>query len=76
MKKQPLGQNYLIDESIALEIIQQAGVNSDQNVLEIGRYEQCRTAKMPCSNLKIQIFEIDHFRSLPIENGSSQALLV
>ena len=36
MKKQPLGQNYLINESIALEIIQQAGVSSDQPVLEIG----------------------------------------
>ena len=36
MKKQTLGQNYLIDEGIALEIIQQAGISSDQHVLEIG----------------------------------------
>ena len=36
MKRQPLGQNYLVDESIALDIIRHAGVSSDQHVLEIG----------------------------------------
>ena len=36
MKKQPLGQNYLVDEGVAHEIIQQARVSSDQHILEIG----------------------------------------
>ena len=36
MKKPRLGQNYLIDENIAQEIIHQAGISNDQYVLEIG----------------------------------------
>ena len=36
MKKPRLGQNYLIDENIAHEIIHHAGISNNQHVLEIG----------------------------------------
>ena len=36
MKKPRLGQNYLIDENIAREIIHHANISNNQHVLEIG----------------------------------------
>ena len=36
MKKPRLGQNYLIDEDIAREIIHHAGISNNQYVFEIG----------------------------------------
>ncbi|NIQ04040.1 MAG: ribosomal RNA small subunit methyltransferase A [Nitrospinaceae bacterium] len=35
-KKQPLGQNFLIDPSIAREIAEQAGISPDSRVIEVG----------------------------------------
>jgi len=59
MKKQPLGQNYLIDEKIALEIIKQAGVNSDQHVLEIGPGKGILTALLLKKAKSLTAIEID-----------------
>ncbi len=59
MRKQPLGQNYLINESIALEIIQQAGVSSDQPVLEIGPGKGILTAILLEQAKSLTALEID-----------------
>ncbi len=59
MKKQPLGQNFLIDASIALEIIQQAGVSSDQPVLEIGPGKGILTAILLEQTESLTAIEID-----------------
>ncbi|MDP6231452.1 MAG: rRNA adenine N-6-methyltransferase family protein, partial [Nitrospinaceae bacterium] len=59
MKKQPLGQNYLINESIALDIIQQAGVSPDQPVLEIGPGKGILTAILLEQAESLTAIEID-----------------
>ena len=59
MKKQPLGQNYLIDEEVALEIIKQSGVASDQNVLEIGPGRGILTALLLEKAKSLTAIEID-----------------
>ena len=59
MKKQLLGQNYLIDEGIALEIIQQAGVSPDQHVLEIGPGRGILTALLLGKAKSLTAIEID-----------------
>ena len=59
MKKQPLGQNYLIDEGVAHEIIKQAGVTSDQNVLEIGPGRGILTALLLEKAKSLTAIEID-----------------
>jgi len=59
MKKQPLGQNYLIDQGIALEIIHQAGVTSDQRLLEIGPGRGILTALLLEKAKSLTAIEID-----------------
>ena len=59
MKRQPLGQNYLIDEGIALEIIQHAGVNLGQHVLEIGPGKGILTALLLEKAKSLTAIEVD-----------------
>ena len=56
MKKQRLGQNFLINENIAREIIEQAGVSNDQNVLEIGPGKGILTAILIKKNAIINCY--------------------
>ena len=59
MKKQLLGQNYLVNEDIAREIIQQAGVSFDQHVLEIGPGKGILTAFLLEKAKSLTAIEID-----------------
>ena len=59
MKKPPLGQNYLINEGIAREIIFQAGISSNQHVLEIGPGKGILTALLLKKAKSLTAIEID-----------------
>ena len=59
MKKQRLGQNFLINENIAREIIEQADVSNDQNVLEIGPGKGILTAILIKKTQSLTAIEID-----------------
>jgi len=59
MKKPPLGQNYLINEDIAREIIYQAGISNDQHVLEIGPGKGILTALLLKKAKSLTAIEID-----------------
>ena len=59
MKKPPLGQNYLINEDIAREIIFQAGISNDQHVLEIGPGKGILTALLLKKAKSLTALEID-----------------
>jgi len=59
MKKQPLGQNYLINEGVAREIIHQARVSNDQCVLEIGPGKGILTALLLEKAKSLTAIEID-----------------
>ena len=59
MKKQPLGQNYLINEGVAREIIRQARVSNDQCVLEIGPGKGILTALLLEKAKSLTAIEID-----------------
>ena len=59
MKKPRLGQNYLIDEDIAREIIHQARVSNDQCVLEIGPGKGILTALLLEKAKSLTAIEID-----------------
>ena len=68
MKKQRLGQNFLINESIAREIIEQAGVSNDQNVLEIGPGKGILTAILIKKTQSLTAIEIDPKLCLELTN--------
>ena len=68
MKKQPLGQNYLINEGTAREIIDQAGVSSDQCVLEIGPGKGILTAILLEKTKSLTAIEIDSRLCLELRN--------
>nr|MCS5598675.1 16S rRNA (adenine(1518)-N(6)/adenine(1519)-N(6))-dimethyltransferase RsmA [Rhodospirillales bacterium] len=59
MKKPRLGQNYLIDEDIAREIIDHAGTSNDQYVLEIGPGKGILTALLLRKVKSLTALEID-----------------
>ena len=59
MKKQPLGQNYLINEGVARKIIHQAKVSNDQCVLEIGPGKGILTALLLKKAKSLTAIEID-----------------
>ena len=68
MKKQRLGQNFLINENIAREIIEQAGVSNDQNVLEIGPGKGILTAILIKKTQSLTAIEIDPKLCLELTN--------
>jgi 16S rRNA (adenine1518-N6/adenine1519-N6)-dimethyltransferase len=68
MKKQRLGQNFLINENIAREIIEQAGVTNDQNVLEIGPGKGILTAILIKKTQSLTAIEIDPKLCLELTN--------
>lgn len=59
MKKPRLGQNYLIDENIACEIIRHAGLSNDQHVLEIGPGKGMLTTLLLENSMSLTAIEID-----------------
>ena len=59
MKKPRLGQNYLIDENIACEIIRHAGLSNDQYVLEIGPGKGILTTLLLENAKSLTAIEID-----------------
>ena len=59
MKKPRLGQNYLIDENIAYEIIRHAGLSNDQHVLEIGPGKGILTTLLLENSMSLTAIEID-----------------
>ena len=59
MKKPRLGQNYLVDEDIAREIIDHAGTSNDQYVLEIGPGKGILTALLLGKAKSLTALEID-----------------
>ena len=59
MKKPRLGQNYLIDENIACEIIRHAGLSNDQHVLEIGPGKGILTTLLLENSMSLTAIEID-----------------
>ena len=59
MKKPRLGQNYLIDENIACEIIRHAGISNDQYVLEIGPGKGILTTLLLENAKSLTAIEID-----------------
>ena len=59
MKKPRLGQNYLVDEDIAREIIDHAGTSNDQYVLEIGPGKGILTALLLGKVKSLTALEID-----------------
>ncbi|KMP12251.1 ribosomal RNA small subunit methyltransferase A [Candidatus Nitromaritima sp. SCGC AAA799-C22] len=59
MKKQPLGQNFLVDEGIAREIVHLAGVTPDRPVLEIGPGKGILTGPLLEQAGSITAIEID-----------------
>ena len=59
MKKPRLGQNYLVDEDIAREIIDHAGTSNDQYVLEIGPGKGILTALLLGKVKSLKALEID-----------------
>ena len=68
MKKQRLGQNFLINENIAREIIEQADVSNDQNVLEIGPGKGILTAILIKKTQSLTAIEIDPKLCLELTN--------
>ena len=66
MKKQPLGQNFLIDESIAREIVRLAGVSPDQPVVEIGPGKGILTGLLLEQAESLTAIEIDTKLSLAL----------
>ena len=66
MKKQPLGQNFLIDESIAREIVRLAGVSSDRPVVEIGPGKGILTELLLEQAESLTVIEIDTKLSLAL----------
>ena len=59
MKKPRLGQNYLIDENIACELIRHAGLSNDQYVLEIGPGKGILTTLLLENSKSLTAIEID-----------------
>ena len=69
MKKPPLGQNYLINEDIAREIISQAGISNDQHVLEIGPGKGILTTLLLKKAKSLTAIEIDSGLCLALTNS-------
>jgi len=72
MKKPPLGQNYLIDEDIASEIVDQTGVSNNQHVLEIGPGKGILSALILKNAKSLTAIEIDPKLCMILSNRFKQ----
>ncbi|QPJ65001.1 MAG: 16S rRNA (adenine(1518)-N(6)/adenine(1519)-N(6))-dimethyltransferase RsmA [Candidatus Nitrohelix vancouverensis] len=73
MKKRPLGQNFLIDESVADEIVEIARIDEDDHVVEIGPGKGVLTRRLTDRAARVTAIEIDGKLIGPLKNEMSEA---